>query len=121
MGKLTPILVHVDGDCSGEEPTVLSTCLEAETGGRTSESFSFRVRSTPMTEAKSEDKAVLHCQGRVLRHTAEGLLAENGELAIRPTMPAAHELRLRDMTRQGGSCGCRRAGAGSERVDRPWC
>jgi hypothetical protein len=76
---------------------VLSTALERETGGRASETYRFKVRSSLLQDLQSEDKAVTHCQGRVLRHP--DLLNEDGEGAT--YLPAANRLILKDIGREG--------------------
>jgi hypothetical protein len=82
---------------AGETPTVLSTALEREAGGRASETYRFKVRSSLLQDVQSEDKAVTHCQGRVLRHP--DLVNEDGEGAI--YLPAADRLVLKDIGRDG--------------------
>lgn len=59
-----------------------------------------QIRSTSVTDARCEDKAVTHCQGRVLRPGCS-LFDEQGQLCVAPSMPAAKELRLKDIGREG--------------------
>lgn len=59
-----------------------------------------QIRSTSVTDARCEDKAVTHCQGRVLR-PACSLFDEQGQLCVAPSMPAAKQLRLKDIGREG--------------------
>lgn len=76
---------------------MLSTALEREAGGRASETYRFKVRSSLLQDVQSQDKAVTHCQGRVLRHP--DLLNQDGEGAI--YLPAADRLLLKDIGREG--------------------
>jgi hypothetical protein len=82
---------------AGETPSVLSTALERESGGRASKTYRFKVRSSLLQDVQSEDKAVTHCQGRVLHHP--DLLQQHGEGAI--YLPAADRLVLKDIGRRG--------------------
>ena len=57
-----------------------------------------QMRSSPMTDVQCEDKAVLHCQGRIQR--LDGCLMGE-QLRVSSNLPGARKLRLHDIGREG--------------------